>query len=208
MNDLSILLRRRGVDSEMLELLLRRDIWQRSTFAEREAVEDLRRALEKTGRAVSDLTHDEEHSLYDFRVASRILGHGDVSISWEDLIGTVEYRRLHQAYRQCADLNASPLTLSRNGVEQVVGGREELLERVLAVGRDGLAVQRYKGLGEMNPDQLWETTMDPERRRALQVRIEDAEEADTVFSVLMGEQVEPRREFIERNALDVRNLDV
>ena len=138
---------------------------------------------------------------------SKILGHADVPISWEELIGTVEYRRVHQAYRQCTDLNATPLMLSRNGAERALESRQELLEHILEAGRDGLTVQRYKGLGEMNPEQLWETTMDPATRHILQVRIEDAEEADTVFSVLMGEQVEPRREFIERYALDVRNLD-
>jgi DNA gyrase subunit B len=85
---------------------------------------------------------------------------------------------------------------------------DELVEYFLAAGKKGVAINRYKGLGEMNPDQLWETTMDPAVRTLLQVRAEDHTEADLMFTTLMGDQVEPRRKFIEDNALDVKNLDV
>ena len=85
---------------------------------------------------------------------------------------------------------------------------EEVVQFLLENGKKGIYLQRYKGLGEMNPEQLWETTMDPEKRQMLQVSIDDAVEADEVFTVLMGDQVDVRREFIVNNALKVQNLDI
>jgi len=89
-----------------------------------------------------------------------------------------------------------------------IAGPDELVEHFIAAGKKGVAINRYKGLGEMNPDQLWATTMDPAARTLLQVKAEDHTEADQMFTTLMGDQVEPRRKFIEDNALDVKNLDV
>ena len=89
-----------------------------------------------------------------------------------------------------------------------MSGPTALLEAVFAVGRKGLTLQRYKGLGEMDAEQLWETTLDPNARSLLQVRVADATDADALFAKLMGDDVEPRREFIQDNALSVANLDV
>ena len=102
----------------------------------------------------------------------------------------------------------APFVIGENGTSEKIATRDDLLERVMLAAKKDLSIQRYKGLGEMNPEQLWETTMNPEKRTLLQVRIEDAVETDGIFTVLMGDHVEPRRRFIEENALDVRNLDV
>jgi DNA gyrase subunit B len=96
----------------------------------------------------------------------------------------------------------------KDGVVVHAATLDEVVDHFIALGRKGVAVNRYKGLGEMNPDTLWETTMNPETRTLLQVRAEDHTEADQMFTTLMGDQVEPRRKFIEDNALDVRNLDI
>ena len=102
----------------------------------------------------------------------------------------------------------APYRLSSAEGEETYSGPRELLNSVLAIGKKGLSISRYKGLGEMNPDQLATTTMDPSTRTLLQVKIPDDVEADDVFTTLMGDEVEPRREFIERHALEVQNLDV
>jgi len=111
-------------------------------------------------------------------------------------------------YSSLEDNLAPPFTVGENGTKEEIATREELLERVLTAAKKDLTIQRYKGLGEMNPEQLWETTMNPEKRTLLQVEINDAVETDEIFTILMGDAVEPRRKFIEDNALDVRNLDV
>ena len=125
----------------------------------------------------------------------------------DETFRSAEYRQLLQHSEILMAADGAPIVVSRGEKESTVSTVRAALEWMLGDSRRGVMVQRYKGLGEMNPDQLWDTTMNPETRRLLQVRIEDAVSADNVFTTLMGDQVEPRREFIETNALSVANLD-
>jgi DNA gyrase subunit B len=119
-----------------------------------------------------------------------------------------EARRLRAILDAMGSAFKERATLERKGTDSHISGPLDLIENLLAAGRKGLAIQRYKGLGEMNPGQLWETTLDPEVRSLYKVRIDHADEADEIFSTLMGDVVEPRRDFIQTNALKVVNLDV
>jgi DNA gyrase subunit B len=124
------------------------------------------------------------------------------------LLGSLEARRLNERQPHLEEIYAAPARLRRKDAETPVFGPRSLLDAVYDTGRKGISMQRYKGLGEMNPEQLWETTLDKETRTLLQVKIGDLGEADEIFSRLMGDIVEPRREFIQSNALAVANLDV
>jgi DNA gyrase subunit B len=124
------------------------------------------------------------------------------------LIGSQDARMIDQMNAKLRDVYTEPPVLRRKEGGLQVSGPRELLDAVFSVGRKGLALQRYKGLGEMNAEQLWETTLDPHARSLLQVRVNDAVDADSLFSRLMGDEVEPRREFIQDNALSVANLDI
>jgi len=125
------------------------------------------------------------------------------------VLESVEYKGLETIYDQIQKIAAPPYLISSEGEEaKSVSTVEDAVEQVLAIGRSGATIQRFKGLGEMNPEQLWETTMDPEKRVLLQVKLEDLVAAEEMFSVLMGDQVEPRKAFIEKHALEVKNLDI
>jgi DNA gyrase subunit B len=153
----------------------------------------------------TDLSTDEEHGLWEIETVAE--SGANVCIDW-NLASYVEIQKAVELYTTLEDRLPSPFLVGENGSSEEVSSREALLERVLATAKKDLVIQRYKGLGEMNPEQLWETTMNPEKRTLLQVKVDDAVETDQIFTVLMGDAVEPRRRFIEDNALDVKNLDV
>jgi DNA gyrase subunit B len=155
-------------------------------------------------------SEDPEHGGYRLEAETRRAGVVYLTAIETDLLRSPDFQRLTELAAELAQIGSAPFRLRRgaDAESEELSTPIALLKRLLEVGEKGLSIQRYKGLGEMNPDQLAETTMDPASRTLLQVRIEDAVEADDAFTTLMGDDVEPRREFIERYALDVQNLDV
>lgn len=176
----------------------------KADFGDQHNLEAARQALMAAG-VKAEVERDEEHSawmatFHDSTNAPR-------SINYE-LAAQPEYRRLRSLSRQLAKYNAPPFVVSKDSARQTLASWPELLEYIKKEGTRDVNIQRYKGLGEMNAGQLWDTTMNAETRTLLRVRLEDAVECEEIFSTLMGEDVESRRKFIEENALDVRNLDV
>jgi DNA gyrase subunit B len=151
---------------------------------------------------------DEEHNGYQIIMITQENGSTLTTVVDSTLLASQDLRDLRALARQLDELGSPPFTLLNGGHEMVAVSFDELLQVVSMIGKKDLSIQRYKGLGEMNPIQLWETTMDPERRTLLQVTIEDAVEADYIFTTLMGDQVDPRKAFIEEHAREVVNLDI
>jgi DNA gyrase subunit B len=175
----------------------------KEVFDKEELMAEVEKIISQAGYK-TDLTVDEEHGLSEIEILTDT---GRVIFDWEKA-SYVEFQKAIELETSLEKSLPAPYTLSENGKKEVINERELLLEKILEIAKRDLVIQRYKGLGEMNPEQLWETTMNPEKRVLLQVRIEDAIETDELFTVLMGDAVEPRRKFIEENALEVKNLDV
>ncbi len=155
------------------------------------------------------LTQDSEHSAWSADLETLVHGAKKVYRINMMVLDSSEYEDLGKQFQIMQTLGDGPFEVSTAGkTDFIVKNTEELNEKILEKAKTGLTLQRYKGLGEMNAEQLWETTLDPTKRILLKVSVEDAVGADSIFSVLMGDQVEPRRQFIEENALRVRNLDI
>jgi len=151
---------------------------------------------------------DREHACLKILAATRANGTAHRNVIDRDLCLTAEFEEVRRLARDLAVAGEPPFTLTLGDRAEQVPNLQQAVARTMTQARKGLEIQRYKGLGEMNPGQLWETTMNPATRTLLQVKIEDAVEADMIFSTLMGDEVEPRRKFIEENALNARNLDI
>ena len=156
----------------------------------------------------STLEEDPEHNCFKLICATRSNGTGLQTILDRDFLVSAEYKELRRLFSDLTGLGYPPFSVENGDHQTRLPSLKDLLEYIMEGGKKGQYIQRYKGLGEMNPEQLWETTMNPETRVLLQVRVEDAVEANDIFSTLMGDEVEPRRKFIEEHALTVKNLDI
>jgi DNA gyrase subunit B len=221
---------RRGYQRDVVKALMDRDAKDKVFFGN---PDDLRRLADELGSPTRAVTvePDEEHNISALRVEDRSNGYPRHYMVDMDFVCGGEYRTLLSSYRDIkgirlpvvvalgAPVAPDPDEKEPADAHETPGGRvkdadvtlqtlDDLVEFFITAGKRGVAINRYKGLGEMNPEQLWSTTMNPEARTLLQVRAEDHTEADLMFTTLMGDQVEPRRKFIEDNALDVKNLDI
>jgi len=206
----------RKLDARILDALLRSSRFSKETLLDEASLKAalalfpayLQKVAPDLAEVVFRVENDPEHSGFKVVIPARVNGVKKTTVVDFPLLDSGEVGDLMAVHAELAELGEGPYRLE-NGTEAISLSRlDELSGKINELGKKGLQIQRYKGLGEMNPEQLWETTMDPTRRTLLQVRVDDVFEADRLFSTLMGDLVEPRREFIETNALNVRNLDV
>ncbi|HOF82689.1 MAG TPA: DNA topoisomerase (ATP-hydrolyzing) subunit B [Candidatus Aminicenantes bacterium] len=201
------LLERKSYPFFLLERLIHEGVNGLEFLQDKKAVKRLQSLLQKEYDLDVEMTHDEEYDAWELAVKFGVNGMTVVcKVNW-NLIDSAEYKALFKIFQDLADFKA-PFEVLSNGECIVVENETKLLEYLHEKGKKGVSIQRYKGLGEMAPEQLWSTTMNPENRALLRVSITDAVTADEVFTILMGDEVERRRNFIETNAAHVTNLDI
>jgi len=200
----------------VIDALLLEDGFSEETLKNEKALRDFESRLASyVGLVAPDqaplscvLEDDVEHNCFRLIVNTRANGSGFQTVIDRDFLASPEFKEVKKIFSDLINIGMPPYAVENGEQKAQLRSISEVLQYFMEGGKKGLAIQRYKGLGEMNPSQLWETTMNPETRVLLQVRIEDAVEADEIFSTLMGDEVEPRRKFIEANALTVKNLDI
>lgn len=199
-------------DRNIAQILLESGLEGKSQLSQKIALEGIAGRVMDLGYE-TEIVFDEEHSLYKLVIVGGPENgsyHREIDLNF---VSMPEYKRAISLAHSLKEYDHPPFSIepkteSRNVTRAELNSREQLLDTVLTSGKKEFTIQRYKGLGEMNPEQLWVTTMNVETRSLLQVRIDDAVETEDIFTTLMGDAVEPRRKFIEDNALDVKNLDI
>jgi DNA gyrase subunit B len=198
---------RKGMPKALIEQVIRIFSARDLSSSDEESIGLLKTELEQSGFEVTSIELEEEQRGYDLELRQKENGQDRYVLRYE-FLQSVEFKKLLELYRQLGILHQIPYEIKDAQGVTTIDHPRLLFRHLMDEARKGLSIQRYKGLGEMNPEQLWETTMNPEKRTLLQVRIEDQYEAHNLFATLMGDQVEPRREFIQMNALEFRELDI
>ncbi len=195
---------RRLREPGLVEILAESGLEKKTDFEDKKSLDKLLKEVEKAKLKLDGtIAFDEEHSLYEIQFGAP----HNIKVNWA-LASTAEYKRLRALTKQIEEYNKPPFTISRNGAKVTKEKAKDVLDFVLEDAKKDFTITRFKGLGEMNPEQLWQTTMNAETRTLLKVKLEDAVAAEDIFTTLMGENVEARRKFIEENALEVVNLDI
>jgi DNA gyrase subunit B len=195
---------RRLKNNDLGEILAENGLDKKTEFEEKKTLEKLLKEIDKAKlKLEGKVAFDEEHSLYEIQFGAP----GNQKINWA-LASTADYKRLRALSKQIEEFNKPPFVITRNGDKATKEKATDVLGYVMEDAKKDFTITRFKGLGEMNPTQLWETTMNADTRTLLQVKLEDVVEAERIFTTLMGENVVDRRKFIEDNALDVVNLDI
>jgi DNA gyrase subunit B len=200
-------LTRRGISQRLIEFFALNGPTDKRLFKNKEFMEDIFKSLNDNGFNVSDIKITEEDGEYEFTVFETQNGGKPSFIDYE-FLASPELKNMITLNNKFKDLIVDEYIINNEGDGKKVKGPENLINEIMEKAKKGLSIQRYKGLGEMNPDQLWKTTMDPEKRSLLRIKVDDVVDADDIFTVLMGDKVEPRREFIQNNALEVKELDI
>jgi len=196
---------KRRKDPELLRFILSVGI-NKDTLKDNVKIKEFLRMIKEKDQsvAIGEIQLDEEHQTYGVEIRRH-----NYKLNLDtNFLTSPEFRELVNLYSIIRDLGETPYKIQLKEGTREIATSTELLDIVYATAKKGLTIQRYKGLGEMNPQQLWETTMDTEKRTLLQVNVQDSVQSDEIFTILMGDQVEPRREFITTHALEARNIDV
>jgi len=208
--DAQNLLKKRDYDTDLLFILIKKGVKDKFFLEKREHLETLATEVAIQGYKVGEIDYDMERSIHEMDIYDKSGKKLLVRVGRE-ILATNDYKRMLKNYEKIEQFDRPPFTVSSKQTDAKIKTEFyniiELLEFIISEAKKGINIQRYKGLGEMNADQLWETTMNPEKRIMLKVDIEDAEKTDEIFTLLMGEEVEPRRNFIQKHALEVSSLD-